>query len=66
MDYMNPSGIGIAQLMRLEQALLTRKIDLRQSEQDAAAAINEARSDHSNREWLDITLKMERIAPALI
>jgi hypothetical protein len=65
LKYLNPSGIGAVQLLGLEQALEYRNLDFQHARLLVTAAVNEARNDFTNREWLDLTIRMEAIAMTL-
>ena len=61
LQYLDPSGIGAAELQRVEPAIQLRELDVEQARLQLAEAVSAARSHSSNREWLAITLKVEGI-----
>lgn len=59
-NFLTPSGIGVMELLHLEVALAEQNLD--RAKLRVAAVISEARSDiFTNRQWLDITKKMEQV-----
>jgi hypothetical protein len=61
LEQLNPSGVGAVELLKVEAALRQCELDLEGARLHLNEAWTEARNHGSNREWLDITLKVEGI-----